>query len=354
MPSMRVLIRPKVGLRNVFFLLSYADKIRWGAGDFPYQEDDFFRAFALWFDRESARAARFGLVRDYIERDEPLTTLRGRLAIDRQLATRPGRRIPLHCRYQDYSEDTALNRVVKAAHNALLRIPDLDRDVAVRLRHRARQVFGNVSNIEYAAALPDLTLTRLNRHWESTAHLARMILRRRSIRDERGNIVGTTFTIDMNSLFERFVEQVIGERVRATEHTLEPQARRRLTGYGTGEHNVVVPPINMRPDFLLTASGSPVAVGDAKYKELLRVGDWEHPDVYQLLAYCVRLRLNRGLLIYAGRRPRTESAVVGTPIQLATVGIDLSGPPEAILREANRAADVFIEQADARTTAMAA
>ncbi len=198
-----------------------------------------------------------------------------------------------------------------------------------------------------AAALPEIKLTRLNRHWETAARLAQLVMRRRSIRDERGAILGATFTVDMNALFERFVTAVVAERVRGTSYSLEPQARRRLTSRGEGPHGLVVPPVNMRPDLLLKAGSASVAVGDAKYKELLRVGDWEHPDLYQLLAYCVRLQLDRGLLIYAGKRPYTESPVIGTSIKLATVGIDLSGSPSRILQEGRRAADVLL--AGART-----
>ena len=79
----------------------------------------------------------------------------------------------------------------------------------------------------------------------------------------------------------------------------------------------------MRPDLALRRGGADVAVADTKYKELRRLGDWKHPDIYQLLAYCTRLGLERGLLIYAGPRPLTESTVLGTRITLTTVGIDL-------------------------------
>jgi 5-methylcytosine-specific restriction enzyme subunit McrC len=353
---LQVLIRPKVGLRNVLFLLAYASGVRWGAEDFPYEEeDDLLRAMAWWFDRASARAARFGLVRDYVDREETLTTLRGRLAIERQLAARPGRRIPIECRYQDYSEDTALNQVVKAAHIAILRVPNLDQDVAVRLRHRARQVFGDVTSAEYGAGtLPPLRLSRLNRHWEAPARLARMILRQRSLRDEHGHVLGVSFTVDMNVLFERFVQAVVAERVRASAYTLEPQARRRLTYPAALGTDVVVPAITMRPDLLLSAGSAPVAVADAKYKELLRIGDWEHPDIYQLIAYCVRLGLRRGLLIYASARPLTESTVVDAGLTVATIGLDLNGEPGVILSRARRAADALLAQADQATLSAAA
>ena len=353
--SIRLLIRPKVGLPNVFFLLGYTNNIRWGGGDFPYEEDDLFKAVAWWFDREVARASRYGPSRAYVDREETLTTIRGRIALDRQLAARPGRRFPIECRFQEYSEDTPLNRLLKAAHVALLRLPQLDREAAVRFRHRTRQFFGAVETAEYSlATLPVIAFNRLNRHWESAARLARLILQQRSIRDEDGKIVGTTFTIDMNQLFERFIETVVEERVRDTSYTLETQARRRLTSAGRSLSNVVVPAINMRPDLVLKAGNTAVAVGDAKYKELLRIGDWEHPDIYQLIAYCVRLELREGLLIYAGDRPLTQSTIIGSQITLSTIGVDLSGFPQAVLQQARRGADALIAIAARHSASVAA
>lgn len=357
--SLRVLVRPKVGLRNVLFLLGYANGIRWGHEDFPYGEDDLLRAVAWWFEREVAEAARYGVARAYVDREEALTTIRGRIAVDSQLAIRPGRAYPIECRFQEYSDDTDLNRVLAAAHAALLRVPQLHHDVAQRLRHRARHFFGNVNSVQYSpATLPALHFSRLDRHWETAARVGQIILRQRSIRDDEGAVLGATFTIDMNRVFERFIEAVVTERTRVTPFILEAQARRHLTSPAVAPGGVGVPAINMRPDFLLRNGRVPVAVGDAKYKELLRIGDWEHPDIYQLIAYCTRLQLDRGLLIYAGSRPLTESPVVGSRIKLSTIGVDLTGCPESILQHTRAAADVLISdaavQAQSRSASTAA
>jgi 5-methylcytosine-specific restriction enzyme subunit McrC len=344
--SVRLLIRPKAGLRNVFFLLAYSRNIRWRPDDFPYEEDDLFKAIAWWFDRECAAAARLGLTREYVEREEPQSTLRGRLLLGRQLATRPGRRVPIECRFQEYSEDTSLNRTIKAAHHTLLRAPALDHAVATRLRHRARQTLGGVSSVEHPARmLPPLVVSRLNRHWESAFHLAEMILRQRSIRDEHGRTLGTSFTVDMNKLFERFVQLMVAERVRETTFSLKAQTQFDLTSPAELDGEILAPPVRIRPDLVLKLDRSEVAVGDAKYKQVSGPGDWRNPDIYQLLAYCARLGLKRGLLIYAGAQPLVESQVLESDIVLASIGIDLSGSPKSVLQQGQRAADALIAQA---------
>jgi 5-methylcytosine-specific restriction enzyme subunit McrC len=78
----------------------------------------------------------------------------------------------------------------------------------------------------------------------------------------------------------------------------------------------------MKPDLILRAGRSDLAVGDAKYKE----PDDQRPsneDLYQLLAYCVSLGLRRGLLIYSGKLNR-QYLVQRAGIKLEATSVDLT------------------------------
>ena len=328
-------MRPKIGIRNVFFLLSYALGLAdWKSERFPYDEDDdLFRAMARLYQAEFRYASRNGLIRDYQDRNEQLATLRGRIDIAAQVRTWQGRRLPLECRYQDYTEDSRLNRVLKAAHRRLLRLPGLEPDVLRAIRGDLR-VFNEVADVHYAPkSVPTLEFDRLNDDWRAAGQLAEMILRQDSLRDVTGSLDALSFTVDMNKVFERFVEAVVRREVRKAGLVFEGQARRKLTAS-----------VTMKPDLLLRAGGRDVAVGDAKYKELATAA-WPHADLYQLIAYCDALQLGRGLLIYAGsRRPRTE-LVRGTNVLLEIVGIDLEGDHRKVLARAQAAAGKLIQQA---------
>jgi len=348
LPSLRLSIRSKAGLRNALMLLAYALKVDWGADDFPYDLEDLSQAIAWWFDREAARAMRHGLHRDYVDRTETLTTLRGRPAIQRQIAAHPGRRSPIVCSFQEYGEDTELNRVIKAAHNSLLRMPDLDRAVSQRLRQRARRVLGEVSSIEYSpAAVPMIPLTRLHRPWQPAFRLASLILRRQALRDETGRIRGTAFLIDMNVVFQRFMEAIVRERAAASGCRLEAAVSRHLTSPGARADGRAVAALQVRPDLVLMRGSVPAAVGDAKYKD----PRGEIDDVYQLVTYCVRLGLERGLLVYCGAAPLCERRILDSSLTVATIGVDLTGSPGSVLAQARAAADALIAQAATRTGA---
>ena len=333
--SLRLLIRPKVDLENLFFLLGFGPRItRWGKEQFPYAQDpDLFKAVAWIFEAEVRRSLAQGLVRGYQPRSETLTTLRGRIDVAGQLRARQGMPFPLECRFEDYTEDTELNRVVKAAHRRLLQVSQQDARLARKLRHRYR-AFDNVASVEYVpGSVPELVFTRLNSHWEMTGRLARLILDQQSLRDQEGAVIGTTFTVDMNGLFERFVETIVREEARRVGLRLVAQAPRKLTA-----------DITIQPDLILRSEGQDLAVGDAKYKEL-KPGEWPHADLYQLLAYCVSLELPAGLLIYASERPLERHVVERAGTNLEVVGVEMAGSPWSLDARVREAAGRLVYQA---------
>ncbi len=332
LPSLRLLIRPKVGLRNLFFLLGYGVELtNWADERFPYEEDpDFLKAVAYLFEAEVTRAARQGLVRGYQARQETLSTLRGRINMAGQIRARQGIPFPLECSFEEYTEDIELNRIVKAAFRRLLQVPALSSDTVRRLRFRYR-IFEEVASAAYnPGSVPAIDFTRLNEHWRPAFELARLILNQESLRDETSKVLGISFTVDMNDLFERFVERIVAQQARNAGIQLAAQAPTQLAAN-----------ISMKPDLVLRADGVARAVGDAKYKE---PGNQVPPneDLYQLLAYCVLLDLNAGLLIYSGNLDK-RYLIERAGIALEATSIDLTGDPEQIMTSARKAAKRLIE-----------
>ena len=339
---LRILIRPKVDLRNVFFLLGYGAGLpSWSRLRFPFAEEpDLLRALAWLFEAEVAGALPRGLSRDYVDQQESLQTVRGRIDFDRQLSVRRGIAIPLECRFQEYTDDIALNRKLKAAHVQLLRLAGLDKDVAKRLRSWLR-AFVDVEDEVFQTSVDQHRFTRLDRHWETAGRLAELILRRETLVDREGSTYGFAFTVDMNKLFEQFIGRIVGERARRAHVQLIPQAPRRLSRS-----------VSMRPDLVIARGGKDAAVGDVKYKRL-DVAEMPNADLYQLLAYCTSLGLHRGLLIYATHEPQRIEVVNRAGIELVISGVDLSQEPEGILVQARSVADQLIEQSVRREAAAA-
>jgi 5-methylcytosine-specific restriction enzyme subunit McrC len=280
-----------------------------------------------------ASALPHGLVRGYVARHEALMTVRGRIDIGRQLAIRQGLPAPLECRFDEYTEDIQLNRVLKAALVQLMRTAEPGDLVARRLRSWLR-AFIDVEDQTFAwTDVPRHRFTRLDQHWAAAGRLAEMILRRESLTDREGSTHGSAFTVDMNTLFEAFIEKIVEEQGRQAGFQLIRQAPRRLSQS-----------VPMRPDLVLQRAGTDRAVGDAKYKRL-DIADLPNADLYQLLAYCTAMGLHRGLLIYATPEPIRIEVVQRAGIELVVVGVDLALAPKELIRSARGAADRLIAHA---------
>ena len=333
-PGLRVLIKPKLALDNIFFLLGFrGDLAHWNFERFEYEtERDYLRSIAWAFRAEMERGLRYGINRAYEERSETLNSLRGRLAVGRQLANWQDRPLPTECRFTEYSENVLLNQVLKAANTRLLLSDGLESSLARSLRHIACELAGVDEAYYPPSRVPDVTFTRLNAHWEQAFRIARLILGAEALRDEAGAAVGTAFTIDMNKLFEKFVEEVTGNEARRAGWELAAQYPVELTEK-----------VNMRPDLVLLRGGYPVAVGDAKY--IANDTGWPNANVYQMLAYCVALGLPRGLLIYASARTSEVQRVRRAGTELEIIGIDMSKPADAIIGEARLAARRLLDHA---------
>lgn len=339
-PELRVLIKPKVNLENVFFLLGFRGGLAaWSPEAFPFEgEWDFLRAIAWAFRAEMERALRYGLSRSYEEKSEVRAGFRGRLDAARQITNWQDRPFPAECRFVEYGEDNQLNRVLRAANDRLLAAGGLSVDLVRSLR----RIGGELAMVDKVyfppSQVPEVTFTRLNAQWEPAFRLARLILTGETLRDETGTAVGTAFTVDMNALFEKFVEEVVADEAWRAGLQLEPQFRVCLTER-----------VMMRPDLVLLRSGRPLAVADAKYVELDQ--GWPNANVYQLLAYCVALGLPRGLLIYASQRQPEVQRVRESGTELEVVGVDMSKPSDGLIEEARFAARRLIAHARAAADA---
>lgn len=122
-----VWIAPKVKISRILFMLGYARNPGWLAENVALAPvSDLVPALARAFADQAERAVETGLIQGYVEVDDSLTVLRGRLREQDQLRKRFGLPVPLLVRYDDYTVDIAENRLLRAAVELLLRLPGVD------------------------------------------------------------------------------------------------------------------------------------------------------------------------------------------------------------------------------------
>jgi 5-methylcytosine-specific restriction enzyme subunit McrC len=259
-----------------------------------------------------------GLHRNYIEREDNLAAVRGRIAIAEDFRRNYILRQRVFCRFTEFSWDIPENQVIRqVAHLLTGWVSNPKR----RLRlWQIDHLLAEVSPVQVPAALLDrFVYDRLNADYESIHHLCRLFLHGASVSEHAGETPFRSFLLDMNQLFEQFVTEVLRNRA--------PQGMEVSDQYRA--HLDEDRRLAIRPDLLVSRHGRPALVADCKYKRLDDHEPFRHHDVYQALAYCTALGLDRGMLLYPQHEfPRSDNlAIRNRDVVIRHASIDLGGSP---------------------------
>lgn len=146
--------------------------------------------------------------------------------------------------------------------------------------------------------------------------------------DERGFAIPDSFFLNLETLFQDAVTQVLHETVAPI-----PTSKGRTLGYP------LFPELRDRyiadPDFVIGRESNPFLVGDCKYKDLS--GFPAHSDVYQVLSHCLALKNSTALLVYPGdqfRLSKLGETTSGITVHWCTVRIaDLKTDLRACMKQ---------------------
>ncbi len=323
-----ILIKPKVEIKRLFTLALYAMgnlELREDVFDFD-EHEPLPDLLALALNQAARNAFALGLLRGYQTEEEALQTVRGRIRFDEQIRRRYGIPLPIELRFDVYTEDILVNRLVKASVARLSRM----KLVSTEARRGLGWIFSileKVSLLEFPPkCVPEVNFDRLNEHYRHVVGLARIILKYSGFESNRGYVRGSGFLIDMNKLFQEFVTQALRESLGVSNNILRDD--KNIDRITLARHGKV----KIEPDLSLWEGGKPTFVGDAKYKDLTDRRA-RNADLFQLLAYATALDLPGGLLIYAQGGARIyKYEVWHVDKRLVVAALDLSKPLDQILQ----------------------
>jgi 5-methylcytosine-specific restriction enzyme subunit McrC len=244
-------------------------------------------------------AVRKGMPRRYVEEEDDLSALRGRLDVTRQFtrhAVNPSR---LACRFDTLSEDTSLNRIMKAA---VLHLSKVSRSSANQQRLRELAfIYADIGEtMSSSLRFDDVILDRTNRRWQELLSMARLFLQRRYQTTTGGGGQGSAMLFEMNTLFEEYIGRLISRALSGTDLTVSIQGGRLfcLTGETSGRGL-----FQTKPDILIRRAGRVTHVIDTKWKRIsARIDDPKQGvsqgDVYQMMAYAQLYKAPRLTLLY--------------------------------------------------------
>lgn len=250
----------------------------------------------LFCDKLFAEVHR-GLVSRYERRTDNRTALRGKLLTGLQATLNAFHPERFQCEFDEFTADTPLNRVLKAAVRHLRRV--------TRDSENARRLAELSFTLEDVSDVPAVALEwhrlhfdRANRRYEPLVAMARMILQNHSQDVTSGGVDGFGLVFDMNELFEEYV----GEVARATfsplgcHVVLQGPARYLLRDQDSGAEV-----FQTRPDITGLREGKPAWMIDTKWKPLdkqERKQGVAQADVYQMLGYARRYGVADVFLLY--------------------------------------------------------
>ena len=295
------------------------------------QRRDLLELLVRLFAVRLRNAVRGGPPRRYVAREEDLGALRGRLDVRRQFtrfAVRPDR---LACRYDELSEDTPLNRVLKAAVSRLAGVVRSAANGGLLAELAARFEFVGESRDPLREPV---RFDRTDAAFRDLHRLARLFLSGDWQNTAAGRAAGFALLFPMNDLFERFVGRSLKRALAPRPVRLQARRHSALTDE-RGERL-----FELRPDAVVEKEKT-FSVVDTKWKELkpkeknLGVSQG---DVYQMLAYARAYGAERAILIYPRRdgpgRPggvvRRWRATGNDRLRLDVAAVDV-GRPEGVV-----------------------
>lgn len=312
--------------------------------DLDWQRETLLEILIRIFCDKLTEAVRRGMPRRYTLHAGDLPTLRGSLDIPRQFTrhiANPGR---LACRYDELSDDIALNRIMKATIGHLAQISRNATNVQ-RLRELAF-VYADVSEVSIPALQWDnVVIDRTNRSWQELFGMAQLFLRNQYQTISAGSGQGSALLFEMNALFEEYIGRLVSRALAGSDFRVTLQGGRMFCLTSLDDGRAV---FQTRPDILIWRAGHVAHVIDTKWKRISnRIDDPKQgvsqADIYQMMAYAHLYKAPRLTLLYPhhaglgdqeGIRARFQ--VTGQETVLETASFDISSGKELVDRVLNR------------------
>jgi 5-methylcytosine-specific restriction enzyme subunit McrC len=236
------------------------------------------------FAEELNGLLRTRYLQTYVEVEESVGFLRGKLLVERDLEGGGSIYARYPCRYEIFTPDHRINQVLKFCNRLLMRQTRVSRTRAV-LGDNDALLADVESRAITSADLRGVHLNRLNRHYEPILEMCRLLLEGSTLELRAGHVTQLAFVFDMNDLFEEF----IAEFLKRNKHRIWLGNERRLAEVESQQSlGRIFGRFNMRVDLVLTDSSKCRFLLDTKYKILdSSAKNWglAVEDFYQMYAY---------------------------------------------------------------------
>jgi len=234
---------------------------------------DIFEIFITMFLDEVGLIIKKGVKSDYIEQQDNLFYLKGKLLINEQIKRNTIHKERFFVQYDDYNQNRAENRLIKST---LMLLAKLSKDFT-NIR-KIRQYMEHMNWVELSQNINnDLKQIKVGRgmeHYHNALIWAKVFLKKESFSSFSGDTIAFAILYPMEKLWECFVEWWLEK----TYKHLQIEAQ-------NGGFDFVKNLFTVRPDFLIKKENKIISVADAKWKLINNNNDFSQSDFYQLFTY---------------------------------------------------------------------
>ena len=342
-----------IPIRNIYYMLSYAFQVLSEQGYkniATEQFDNVAELCAAILSKGVSLQLKRGLGREYIETTELLSSVRGRIEISESIKTRSLLKRQLVCSYDDFSENSYMNRIIKTTMVLLLHA-----DIAPLRKKELRKLlvyFGNVDLLDVHTINWKIQYNRNNQTYRMLISVCYLVIKGLL----QTNTDGTTRLMDFldEQRMCRLYEKFILEYYRKEFPKLTVNASQIPWALDDGINDML--PV-MQTDIMLSQANK-VLIIDAKYyghttQTQYDIHTLHSANLYQIFTYVKNKEAElaneshevSGMLLYARTdeavQPNNSYQMSGNKISVRT--LDLNREFSEIAAQLNAIADEHFE-----------
>lgn len=327
-------------IKNVYYMLAYAYRSL-SLNEYKDVSDEEFEhihdMFASLLARGIASQLKHGLYREYVVREEALTTLRGKIDAQGSVGLRLARKRQLACEFDEISEDIDLNRILKATCMLLIRHGKVKPANRAALK-KLMMFFSDVDVIDLrSVSWSSIRFTRSSKPYRMLIGICQLVAEGLLLTNQDGTHKLRSFVDDseMSRLYEKFIL----EYYREHHNYLKPSARHIKWALTDGDLGMLPA---MRSDIMLRR-GSETLVIDAKYYSRNTQVNFDRHSIssanmYQIFTYVNNLKVDlehmypakdlsvAGMLLYARTdeevQPAGDWTIAGNQFAVRTLDLN--------------------------------
>ena len=342
-------------IKNIYHMLAYAFKVLKQSNYDQVATEDFeniHNLLAAILSKGISQQLKQGLYREYIDKSDDLSVLRGKLNISGTIKNRVQNKQMLACEFDELSEDNIFNQILKLTATILIKNRNVEAEYKAELK-KLLLYFGNVSDVSVSMIKwSTLRFQRNNQSYKMLMNICYLVIDGLLLSTQNGEYSMANFIDDqhMHSLYENFIREYYryhyGNEVSVSASFVD-------WDIPEGSEGIELLP-KMKTDITLQ-KGEKTLIIDAKYyshtmQHHFDSNTFHSANMYQIFTYVKNFDKEQtgnvsGMLLYARTneaiQPDNDYVIGGNKISVKT--LDLNCDFEVIKKQLDSIIGFFRE-----------